>query len=77
MFYFSLDTTSGDKIPGGSITGLDFDTPAFVLGLIVGIIVTFIVIGIVKYAKFIAKDNQRIREEALTIEKQNSEKSDK
>ena len=73
----SSPTTSGDNIPGGGITGLDFDTAAFVLGLVVGAIATLILIGIVKYAKFIIKDNQRIREEALTNENQNSEKSDK
>lgn len=70
MLNFLLDTTSGDNIPDGAITGLDFDTAAFVLGIVVGVIITLSLIGIVKYAKFLIKDNKEMKE------KLNSQKSD-
>lgn len=56
------NTTSGDNIPDGVATGLDFDTTAFVLGIVVGIIITLTIIGIVKYAKFLIKDNKEMQE---------------
>ncbi len=56
------DTTSGDNIPGGVASGFDFDTAAFVLGIFVGVIITFTLIGIVKYIKFIIKDNKEMKE---------------
>ena len=62
MLDFLLDTVSGDGIPDGVATGLNFDTAAFVLGIFVGVIITFTIIGIVKYIKFIIKDNKEMQE---------------
>ena len=70
MLNFLLDTISGDGIPDGVATGLDFDTAAFILGIFVGVIVTFVISGIIKYVKFIIKDNKEMEE------KLNSKKSD-
>jgi len=56
------NTTSGDNKPGGVATGLDFDTTAFILGIVVGIIITLTIIGIVKYAKFLIKDDKEMQE---------------
>ena len=79
MFNFLLDvknssvaggTTSPDSIPGGIATGLDFDATAFFLGIVVGVIITFTIIGVIKYVKFLIKDNKEIKERL------NSQKSD-
>lgn len=70
MFNMLLDTTSSDGIPDGIASGLDFDVAAFVLGIVVGVIVTLAIIGIVKYVKFLIKDNEEMKE------KLNSQKSD-
>ena len=56
-----MDTTSSDGIPDGIARGLEFDFVAFIVGLIVGVIVTLSIVGIVKYIKFIIKDNKEIR----------------
>ena len=69
MFNFLL-TTSSDGIPDGVARGLDFNTDAFILGIIAGIILTISIIGIVKYVKFLIKDNNEMKE------KLNSQKSD-
>ena len=63
MFNFLLmDTTSSDRIPDGIASGLDFPTEGFTLGLVVGSIATFIIIGIIKYVKFIIKENEKTKE---------------
>lgn len=62
MFNFLLDTVSSDGIPDGVASGLDFDTAAFVLGIVVGAIITLAFIGIVKYVKFLIKDNKEMQE---------------
>lgn len=64
------NTVSGDGKPDGIARGLEFDAAAFVLGIVVGIIITLSIIGIAKYVKFIIKDNKEIKE------KMNSKKSD-
>ena len=55
-------TTSGDGKPGAVAGGLDFDVAAFILGMFVGAIITLSIIGIVKYVKFIIKDNKEMEE---------------
>lgn len=62
MFRALMDTTSSDRIPDGVASGLDFDTAAFILGIVVGIVITFSIIGIVKYVKFLIKDNKEMQE---------------
>ena len=62
MLNFLSDTVSSDGIPDGIASGLDFDTEAFILGIVVGAIITLVVIGIVKYAKFLIKDNKEMKE---------------
>ena len=60
------DVTSSDGIPSGVASGLDFDTTAFIIGIIIGVIVgaiiTLSIIAIVKYVKFIIKDNKEMKE---------------
>ena len=70
MLKLLMGRTSPDGIPDGYAGGLDFDTAAFVFGIIVGVIITFVIIGIVKYAKYIIKDNKENEENF------NSQKSD-
>ena len=62
MFNFLLDTVSSDGIPDGVASGLDFDSEAFILGIVVGAIITLAFIGIVKYVKFLIKDNKEMQE---------------
>ena len=62
MFNIVMDTTSSDGIPDGVASGLDFDTEAFILGIVVGAIITLAFIGIVKYVKFLIKDNKEMQE---------------
>ena len=62
MFNIVMDTTSSDGIPDGVASGLDFDTAAFILGIVVGAIITLAFIGIVKYVKFLIKDNKEMQE---------------
>lgn len=64
------DTTTSDGIPDGVASGLDFDSDSFITGIFIGIIIAFIIMGIVKYAKYIIKDNKEMQE------KLNSQKSD-
>ena len=70
MFNVLMDTTSSDRIPDGIASGLDFDTAAFILGIVVGVVITLSIIGIIKYVKFLSKDNKEMQE------KLNSQKSD-
>ena len=70
MFNVLMNTTSSDRIPDGMASGLDFDTAAFILGIVVGVVITLSIIGIIKYVKFISKDNKEMQE------KLNSQKSD-
>lgn len=70
MLNILLDTTSSDGVFDGVASGLDFDTDAFILGVAVGIIISLTIIGIVKLAKFIIKENQKISENS------NSKKDD-
>lgn len=70
MFRVLMDTTSADNIPDGVAGGIEFSTIDFVFGIVVGIIITFSIIGIVKYVKFLIKDNKEMKERL------NSQKSD-
>ena len=68
MFNFLLATTSSDGIPDSIASGLYLDTESFTLGIIVGAIITLVFVGIVKYAKFLIKDNKEIKEKSSTKE---------
>ena len=58
----SSSTTSSDGVFDGVASGLDFDTTAFLIGIIVGIIITLATIGMVKYIKFLLKENKEMDE---------------
>ena len=58
----SSSTTSSDGVFDGVAKGLDFDTTAFLIGIIVGIIITLATIGMVKYIKFLLKENKEMDE---------------
>ena len=62
MFKILMDTISSNRIPSGVASGLDFDTAAFIFGMVVGAIITLLFIGIVKYVKFLIKENKELEE---------------
>ena len=60
----------GEDLTPDLVIGNSFDPASFAVGIIVGIFVGFAIMGIVKYIKFIIKDNKEMQE------KINSQKSD-
>ena len=62
MFNFLLDTTTSDGIPGGVASGLNIDSASLILGIIIGVIVTLVINGIIKYAKWLKADNKKMEE---------------
>lgn len=74
--------TSGDNIPGGVASSTIWelmDIPSFLIGLFVGIISVFLIRGIIKYVKFIIKDNKEMAEKLKQTEanKNKTTESDK
>ena len=66
----AMDTTTSDGIPDGVAKGLAIDSDSVLLGIIIGVVVSLCFSGIVKYIKWILKDNQKMKDEL-------HEKSDK
>ncbi len=62
MWNFLLDTTSSDGIPGGIAKSIEFDGFSFLVGIVVGTLVTLAIVGIVKYIKFVQKENRELEE---------------
>ncbi len=63
--------TSGDNIPGGVASSTIWelmDMPSFLIGLFIGIFIILLIQGIIKYAKFIAKDNKEMAEKLKQAE---------
>ena len=65
----TLLLVGSDSIPE-FVVGSSFDPTSFTVGIIIGIFVGFAIMGIIKYIKFIIKDNKEMQE------KINSQKSD-
>lgn len=65
----TLMLIGSDSIPE-FVVGSSFDTTSFTVGIIIGIFAGLAIMGIVKYIKFIIKDNKEMQE------KINSQKSD-
>ena len=61
MLNFLLNMVGTDAVPE-VVVGIDFDTDAFIFGIVIGIFIAFSLIGIVKYVKFIIKDNKEMKE---------------
>ena len=71
MFTVLMDTISPDSIPSGGVnSAYDFDPFVFIFGILIGTITTLAIIGIIKYTKFIIKDNKKMQEK---INSQNSD----
>ena len=62
----SMDSTTADRIPGGSATGLDIDTDSMWLGVIIGLLIALtlsIIKALIKQAISDYKERKKENEE--------------